>query len=328
MRNTATKFSQINKKTMLVASLLTMLASIAETPAKASSEAYKDTETIHIATESHTGMNFPAAKRQSGKNRELCFWSNFNFSDTTRQSCIKAEKEFIKFAKHTRKMHPADVAKQMNSLVNTIFDNKDERKLRHYTKTFTDIAERTIGNTKSKLYDIVSYELFRETLASIQYAHTAARYGNTSMAKSVLKNMPGTHIGNIACMGRQGKTVALSYMSAKYTVLFFYDPDCHICHDIAKQLASHDIMTNDSDIAIVAIYPDIDTERWLAHRQAFPPNWTDVCSVNGEIAEKEIFHLPVLPAIYLLDNDNFVILKDCKPETLIGVLHQLKTRDY
>ncbi len=304
-------FPTIGKKTAHIAVLLSLFASIATIPVSASSEVNKDIEARYVA---------------SASNETHYFWNGFNFADTTKQSCVKAEKEFRKFAKLTKKMHPADVAKQINYLVNAIFDNKDERKLQRFAKTFTDIAERTMGNTKSKLYDIVSYELFRETLASIQYAHIASRYGNTAMAKSVLKNMPGTLIGNVTCMGRQGETTMLSSTSAKYTVLFFYDPDCHVCHDIAKQLAGQDILTNDSDIAVVSIYPDIDTNRWLAHRQAFPSNWKDMCSVNGEIAEKELFHLPVLPAIYLLDNNNFVILKDCKPDILISVLHQLKTR--
>lgn len=304
IKNTTTILSHIHKKAALVATLLSLFASIATTLASASQKAGKGIEAT----------------------KGCCFWSDFNFADTTRQSCLKAEKKFIKFAKRTRKMQPADVAKEMNCFVNTIFNSKDERKLQHCAKTFTGIAERTIGNAKSKLYDIISYELFRETLASIQYAHMALRYGNKSMAKSVLKNMPGTHIGNVICMGRQGETAVLSPMSAQYTVLFFYDPDCHVCHDIAKQLANQDIMTNNNDIVVVAIYPDIDTERWLAHTQTFPSNWKDMCSVNGEIAEKELFHLPVLPAIYLLDKNNCVILKDCKPDTLINVLHQLKKR--
>lgn len=310
---TTTIFPTISKKTAHIAALLSFFASIATTTVSASSDVNKDIEATHIALAS---------------SEDHYFCNGFNFADTTKQASVKAEKKFRKFAKQTKKMHPADAAKQINCLVNAIFDNKDERKLQNCAKTFTDIAEQTMGNSKSKQYDLVSYELFRETLASIQYAHIASRYGNTAMAKSVLKNMPGTHIDNVTCMGRQGDTTILSSMSAQYTVLFFYDPDCHVCHDIAKQLASQDIMTNDSDIAVVAIYPDIDTKRWLAHPQAFPSNWKDMCSVNGEIAEKELFHLPILPAIYLLDSNNFVILKDCKPDTLISVLHQLKTRKY
>lgn len=325
--NTTTIFSTSFKKTAHVAVLLSLLTSFAITPASASSDAYKTKKAIHINSANDAETRNSTTKRQSGKNAEYCFWYNFNFADTTTQSCTKAEKKFIKFAKKARKMQPVDIAKQMNDFVTTLFGNKDERKLQHYIKTFTGIAEQTIGNTKSVLYDNLSHELFRETLASFQYAHMAMRYGNKAMAKSVLKNMPGTQIDNITCMGRQGETTVLRSMSTKYTVLFFYDPDCHVCHDIATQLACQDIMTNDSNIAVYAIYPDIDTERWKVHRQSYPSNWKDMCSVNGEIAEKEIFHLPVLPAIYLLDSNNFVILKDCAPDILIGILRHLKTRN-
>ena len=38
---------------------------------------------------------------------------------------------------------------------------------------------------------------------------------------------------------------------------------------------------------------------------------------------EELYHLPVIPSIYLLDADKRVLLRDVSPETLTEVIKQL-----
>lgn len=235
----------------------------------------------------------------------------------------KQEAAFTAFISRMQTLPPADAANCMRQAAQQLcsIDNRRVRELMH--NRLEQLARKHLADSTSAQHNALLFSIFTKTLNLIYYADMARRDGNTYMERNLQKNMPGMPAADFAFTDRKGKRRSLYKEKAPFTVLFFYDPDCHVCHDIARSLQKEKALTADSGVKVLAIYTDNETERWKAHTQNFPDTWTDGCSPKGEIAEKQTFYLPVIPSLYLLDADKHVLLRDVSPETLAEVLKQL-----
>lgn len=237
----------------------------------------------------------------------------------------KTEAAFAAFISSIQTLPHAKAACHMRKTAQRLcaIGNRRVRETMH--DRLEQLARKHLANSTSAQHNALLYSMFTKTLNLTFYADMAKRDGNTYMEHNLQKNMPGMSAPDFTFIDRKGKHRSLYKEKAPLTVLFFYDPDCHVCHDIAKSLQKERALTADSSVKVLAIYTDNETERWKAHTQDFPDTWTDGCSPNGEIAEKQTFYLPVIPSLYLLDSDKRVLLRDVSPETLTEVLKQLTT---
>ncbi|MCD8263179.1 MAG: DUF5106 domain-containing protein [Tannerellaceae bacterium] len=110
-----------------------------------------------------------------------------------------------------------------------------------------------------------------------------------------------------------GQTGNLYGIKADYTLLYFYNPDCHACREVSDELKASSLvtgMTNKGQLKVLAVYPDQELEAWRNHLSEYPANWIN--SYDGEmiIKDEEIYDLKAIPTLYLLDKDKKVILKD------------------
>lgn len=249
----------------------------------------------------------------------------YDFGDSTLLQDENAFRyAFMCFVHDLQRLQPAkaatasrQAAMRVSTIANPYIREKAYRQL-------DKLAHEVLADTLSPQHDALLYNMLTKTLNLTIYADMAQRNGNTYMEKNLKKNMPGMPAADFAFIDRNGKRHSLHKVSAKYILLFFYDPDCHVCHDIAAQMAKEPLLADGGDIKVLAIYTDNETERWKAHASSFPESWTDGYSPGGEIAEKQPFYLPVIPSLYLLDADKRVLLRDVSPETLIEVVEQLK----
>ncbi len=138
------------------------------------------------------------------------------------------------------------------------------------------------------------------------------------MLEMTCKNMPGTPAADVKFTARDGSESSLHAFADKPTMLFFYDPDCHNCHDIAMAFADDPVIKAKligGRMKVLALSPG-DPEEWQAHGAWLPSNWTDA-SDGGVIEDEELYSLGTYPTIYLLDAGGTVLLKDCTPAELI-----------
>lgn len=69
----------------------------------------------------------------------------------------------------------------------------------------------------------------------------------------------------------------------------------------------------------IAAYTEGDRRLWDETKAALPQEWT-VGIDNSRIVERELYSLPAMPVIYLLDKDKRVLLKDSSPAGLEAFL--------
>ncbi len=138
------------------------------------------------------------------------------------------------------------------------------------------------------------------------------------------KNMEGTKCADFTFIDRKNCKRSLYECLGKPTILFFYDPDCDICHAAADEMAHDNLLSTRIDqgrAAIIAINPG-ELEPWKESRPIFPESWTDGCD-NGKIDTDELYMISEFPEFYLLAPDGTVLLKDAPLPDIVTALMRM-----
>ena len=134
-------------------------------------------------------------------------------------------------------------------------------------------------------------------------------------AKAVLarQNNPGRLANNFSYFTVDGSKKQLYGLQAKYTLLFFYNPECDACK-VYKDLLRKSALINDRIkkglLKVLAVYIDQDVSVWKKHLPEMPRAWIHGRDENEYLYKNAVYDLHAIPTIYLLDRNKKVILKD------------------
>ena len=110
--------------------------------------------------------------------------------------------------------------------------------------------------------------------------------------------------------GNQGRLYGLK---AAYTLVFFYNPDCHTCGEIKevmkKSLLLKDLVSK-GQLKILTLYPDEDVQLWKSHLHEMSNEWINAYDKGQVLTLEHLYDLSAIPSFYLLDKDKKVLLKD------------------
>ncbi|MBO4811077.1 MAG: DUF5106 domain-containing protein [Prevotella sp.] len=210
------------------------------------------------------------------------YWSVFNFEDSTATNRATAEQGFVDYI---NLLQYADSAVQAGSV--RIFADSIARKA-HRQKQFDELIDHYLGNPDSPMRNDVTYAHLLRVLPT-----TPQR---TFLLREVTKNQPGTTAadlplgkaasGCVVYTSEDEPEPRLYYVESPTTLLVFYDPNCEHCQEMMPQIRQ--MMERDFASRTCAIY----------------------INVEENTAARKFYYLPALPALYLLDSEKTVIIKD------------------
>lgn len=137
--------------------------------------------------------------------------------------------------------------------------------------------------------------------------------------KMALKNRINTPAANITYTLESGKTGTLYDISGKYTMLMFYNPDCHSCEETIAYIEESPILSKSierREVAVLALYPDSDLSIWVQNKNKIPKAWTNGYDKKGIVKSELLYDLKAIPSLYLLDENKHVLLKDADLEAI------------
>ena len=127
------------------------------------------------------------------------------------------------------------------------------------------------------------------------------------------KNRPGMQASDFVYTLASGKQGSLHALKAEYTLVFFYDPDCHTCSEI-KQAMKRSLRLKDmvikGQMKVLTVYPDEDVALWRERLPEMEKEWVNAYDKNQVITHDLLYDLSSIPSFYLLDKDKKVLLKD------------------
>lgn len=136
------------------------------------------------------------------------------------------------------------------------------------------------------------------------------------------KNSPGTLAADFPMTLRDGSQTTLRGLPAVdgKRLIIFYDPDCDHCVDLIRSVASDSAVTAavaSGALAVAAIYTEGDSEVFARSASLIPPTWLDAMTPGNPIEEDELYYLPEIPTMYLLDGRGVVLVRDMTLDELI-----------
>ena len=220
------------------------------------------------------------------------FWNNFNFNDTTEENKVTEEQGFVDFINFLQYADSALAAKSTCILAEKIGKTKECQ------QRFDGLIDHYLGNPDSPMRNDRTYAHLLRALPP-----TPRR---NFLLKEVTKNLPGMRSANISFVADYGQNIRATQqpqrlydVKSPMTLLVFHDPDCEHCHEIMPLIQnSQELKMNANRLKI--LYINIEADYNFAIRKDY--------------------YLPALPALYLLDEQKRILLKDATLKQVIEFL--------
>lgn len=130
--------------------------------------------------------------------------------------------------------------------------------------------------------------------------------------KIALLNRPGSIATDFHYLTSRGERLSLHELKSECTLLVFYDPECPHCSDILKILARDkrvNFAISAGHLKILAVYAEGHRDVWERTKGDMPQNWIVGYDLTG-VLDNNLYDLPAMPILYLLDSEKRVLLKD------------------
>lgn len=245
------------------------------------------------------------------------FWDGMDFRDTLRsRDRLFMEQCFVNFLS----LFPHALPQSLPSPVGRLLQRAAVDSVAF--RLVNSLAEHYLDDPNSHMRNEEHYILFLEALLSLPGLPEAERIRPAYRLETTRKNRPGTIAADFAYTDHRGKRQTLHGTPAPRLLLLFYDPACSHCAEILDALQESPALTRliaAGELAVLAAYTEGDRRLWDETKAALPQEWT-VGIDNSRIVERELYSLPAMPVIYLLDKDKRVLLKDSSPVGLEAFL--------
>lgn len=257
------------------------------------------------------------------------YWDRFDFNDTTLLHIPEiTEQGFANFIDLLPRVAPSTAAMGITAYANHIYMSTDSANTgsanERVIEYFSNLTDKYLGDSDSPLHNDLLYAQFLDAMSANKYASAAERTRNNYMARNLRKNLPGSVAADFEYIDRNGLSHRMHNFKAKYTVIYFYDPDCNHCREVTDELRNITSLTEEnSPIRVLTIYAYDDAGEWNKSNMMFPKTWTDGRSPEGKITTDDIYYIKSMPSVYLLDEGKRVLLKNPNVNLLRQTLDNL-----
>lgn len=241
------------------------------------------------------------------------FWTQYRFDDLSQTNRDIAEQGFADFINLMQYADSTTCSRAAQVLADSM--TVSEQRLRH----FDGLIDHYLGNPNSPLRNDVTYAHLLRALTRRLPDGDATRGRLVFRLQLVERNQPGTLATDFEYVDREGHRHRLYDIESALTLIVFSDPECEHCHELMPRIIGSQTLLNDKRLTVLNIYPDDNRQAWEADAKALPANWREGRSPEGEIMHKQLYALPAMPSLYLLDSQKRVLIKD-------GTLEQVERR--
>ena len=181
------------------------------------------------------------------------------------------------------------------------------------------LAQLYLGNPASPVRDDDLYIRFLKSLLASEGIPESIRIQNEERMRKASLNRQGTIATDFSYIDRNGTRGTLHRFDAPQTLLIFYDPECTHCSDILSELAEDPGINGaiaQGQLSVLAIYAEGKRDVWEKTKAGMPADWNVGYDLTG-ILDEDLYDLPAMPTLYLLDEAHRVLLKDPEPTLLM-----------
>ena len=180
-----------------------------------------------------------------------------------------------------------------------------------------EVSERYLFDNFSPVYEEELYLLLVEELLGQPQLSLVQRERLRYQQKLCLKNRVNQVATNFGFTLRNGQRMDLKGVQADYVLLFLNDPECSACQQIKEAVVESDILRRYMDngrLKVLSVCVEGKTAGWK--NLPAPAGWIDGCDTDRRLIEEDLYDLRNLPAVYLLDVNKRILLKNATIQRL------------
>jgi hypothetical protein len=239
------------------------------------------------------------------------YWDLFDFADTAYVHLPEiTEQAFVEYLSILP--YVSDPAVREHSVRQLLAKTGQEESGRIYGY-FLEMFAKYLYDPNSPFRDDELYLPVAQYVIADTRSGEVERIRMRTTLEGLLKNRIGTVAADFAYVLPDGRWGNLYGVKADYTLLMFYNPDCHACGEIIASIKQSSVIGKlhaGGTLAILLFYPDEDIEIWKAHRADIPKGWINGYDRHTKVKDSGIYDLRAIPTLYLLGRDKTVLLKD------------------
>lgn len=199
------------------------------------------------------------------------FWSNYSFSDTTQTNRQTGEQGFVDFINLMQHADSAVCTRSARSFAQHITGKP--------SPFFEELTEHYLGSPRSPMRNDVVYAHLLRALPP-----TTSR---TFLLQEVSRNQVGMMAADIPLDPQETGAKRLHEVQSELTLLVFHDPACEHCQEVLPMIKQSAVLkANSQRLRVVFVNTEKNTDAQKA------------------------YYLPELPALYLLDRQKRVLVKN------------------
>lgn len=235
------------------------------------------------------------------------FWDDFDFKAGERIieydtiDIVNAMSEYVSY------IPPRDADSLLRALIYRASQSKP------VLEFFGMVAEVVLHDPNSPLRNDEYYIPVLESILSSPLLDEYERIAPEYDLEIARKNRIGTIANDFVYTLADGSQHRMHDIEASYTILMFSNPGCPMCREIMEEITSSPLLnelTERGDLRTLSLYPDEDLEAWHEHFEDMPTSWIRAYDKGQKITLERLYNLSAIPALYLLDNQKRVIIKD------------------
>lgn len=188
-----------------------------------------------------------------------------------------------------------------------------------------EVSERYLFDNFSPVYEEELYLMLVEKLLKQSQLSLVQKERLRYQQKVAMKNRVGQLAADFGFVLRDGKRMTLKEVKADYVLLYLNDPECEACQKIKSGLEASEVVAQwrkNGRMKVLSVCIEGKTAGWK--NLPAPSGWIDACDDNKVLLEQDLYDLRNLPAIYLLDVNKRILLKNATLQRLEQMLKQMK----
>jgi thiol-disulfide isomerase/thioredoxin len=130
----------------------------------------------------------------------------------------------------------------------------------------------------------------------------------------------GKKAKNLVMEDVNGTVRSMYDIKTKFTILYFWDPDCGHCKKVTPQLKELYDSVRVKGVQVFAVCSEVEIDKWKAYIKENNLNWINVADAQLRNNFRHDFDITSTPQIFLLDENKNIIAKRIEVETLTDIL--------
>ena len=235
------------------------------------------------------------------------FWDKFDFADTlytTKADTVEMLKAYALFvSKFVGAVDQEPIRKLMKqaSVSKKMFDY------------FVMLSEKVLHDPNSPLRSDELYIAVLEAQIASPHYDKYEKMAPEYDLRIATQNRIGHKANDFDYTTKSGVTRSLYSLKNDFVIVYINNPGCAMCRDITEALKRSQIISDlqrKGELKILAIYPDENLDEWHKHHADIPTEWINGYDKGCRIERENLYNVSAIPALYLLDRQKRVVVKD------------------